>query len=291
MAEGMFSSRTTGLGSYSFDLPNVYQVELVGGVCNLKCPLCPVTLGKAKRKNPFFDVDTLKVMVERGDFDNTFYTELQMYGEPALHPKMKEAVMILKDAGIKVGVSTNGTVWNEGLKYVDFITLSADSVMYRVGRDDEKFSEVVQKILTESEAKIDVQVVEIGDWKEQIERLKETFKGYEDRVLIRTIPDTFGYRKEEISNIDDFCINILTSVSIQSDGDVTVCCFDWGKELVIGNVYEQSLREIWNGERRKELVRRWLTGDLPEKCKYCKYRSPQLLHWRFWVNWSRRGWI
>ena len=288
--QSLVSDRTTGLKTYSFEVPNVYQIELVGGVCNLKCPECPVTKGEVVRRQNFFDVKFIDVMRRRGDFKNTFYVELQMYGEPLLHPKFDMAVKKLKKAGLMVGVSTNGTIWRKGLKHVDFITLSADSVQYRIGRNEEAFSDVLKRILEETEAKVDVQVIEINDWQEQVRKLKKMFKGYEDRVLIRTVPDCFGVKVRKTAH-QDFCVNVLTSVSIHSDGDVVPCCFAWEKELVIGNIYEQSLAEIWQGERRKKLLKGWFSGKIPKKCENCKFRSPQLLHWRFWINWTRRRWF
>lgn len=290
MCMEVFSDRTSGLESYSFQIPNVYQIELVGGRCNLKCTECPVAKGEVKRRQIFFDVEYLEVMVERGDFKNTFYVELQMYGEPLLHPQFDDAVQILKKRGVKVGVSTNGTIWKEGLRDVDFITLSADSILYRQGRNDEKFNEVMLKILNESKAKVDVQVIELGDWQEQVQRLMKILEGYEDKVLVRTVPDSFGAHISKDGS-EDICVNIFLSVSIHSDGDVVPCCFEWSKELVIGNIYEQSLEEIWQGEKRARLVAKWLCNNVPNRCRTCKFRSPQLLHWRFWVNWTRRGWL
>ena len=286
----LFSQLTTKLETYSFkDKGIIYQVELVGGICNLKCKLCPVTKGEAKRKENYFKVDFLEKMYRRGDFDNTFYTELQMYGEPLLHPKFDEAVRLLKSFGLKVGVSTNGTVWREGLKKVDFITLSSDSILYRKGRDEEIFSKVFEKILKETEAKIDIQVVEVEDWKKQIKKLEEKVSNYKEKVLIRTVPDCFV--EEEKTQYQDFCMNPHLSVSIHSDGDVVPCCFEWGKQLVIGNIYKSSLEEIWNGKRRKFLIKNWIEGNLPKKCKFCKFRSPILLHYRFWINWGRKSWL
>src|SRR5208282_3672047 len=33
---------------------------------------------------------------------------------------------------------------------------------------------------------------------------------------------------------------------IHSDLNVSVCCVDWNKKLVVGNLREQTLKEIWN---------------------------------------------
>ena len=54
------------------------------------------------------------------------------------------------------------------------------------------------------------------------------------------------------------------------EGDVTPCCnyFD-GRELKLGNVFQQSGEEIWNGEAYRAFRRRLMSGDLPHKCRIC----------------------
>ena len=54
------------------------------------------------------------------------------------------------------------------------------------------------------------------------------------------------------------------------EGDVTPCCnyFD-SRDLKLGNVFEQSGEEIWNGEPYRAFRRRLMSGDLPERCKIC----------------------
>ena len=60
----------------------------------------------------------------------------------------------------------------------------------------------------------------------------------------------------------------MTYVTV--DGDVTPCCnyYD-SRELKLGNVYEQSGAEIWNGEAYRAFRRKLLAGDLPSKCRTC----------------------
>ena len=55
---------------------------------------------------------------------------------------------------------------------------------------------------------------------------------------------------------------------IEVDGTVKPCCaFLEGGHL--GNLREQSFREIWNGPKYRELRRTVNTPDMPEICKHC----------------------
>jgi radical SAM protein with 4Fe4S-binding SPASM domain len=41
---------------------------------------------------------------------------------------------------------------------------------------------------------------------------------------------------------------------IAASGDVYICCLDYNADVVFGNVKHQSIREIWNGKRRAEIL-------------------------------------
>jgi radical SAM protein with 4Fe4S-binding SPASM domain len=60
-------------------------------------------------------------------------------------------------------------------------------------------------------------------------------------------------------------------LAVKSNGDVSVCCVDWSNQLVVGNVNRESLREIWEGPRLKELRDTHLAGrrDKLVACRDC----------------------
>ncbi len=87
---------------------------------------------------------------------------------------------------------------------------------------------------------------------------------YEGRLEVHRAyhPWTLGQR------MDCYWPKSMTYVTV--DGDVTPCCnyYD-ARELKLGNVYEQSGAEIWNGEAYRAFRRKLLAGELPSKCKTC----------------------
>ncbi len=68
--------------------------------------------------------------------------------------------------------------------------------------------------------------------------------------------------------MDCYWPKAMTYVTVE--GDVTPCCnyFD-SREIKLGNVFEQSGDDIWNGEEYREFRKRLLAGDLPSKCRTC----------------------
>ena len=66
---------------------------------------------------------------------------------------------------------------------------------------------------------------------------------------------------------------------IAANGDVTVCCLDTEKQLVIGNIKENTLEEIWDSEKAHDIRLAHITGDLSKYpvCQKCaNLDSPQL---------------
>ncbi len=57
---------------------------------------------------------------------------------------------------------------------------------------------------------------------------------------------------------------------VLADGNVGACvCVDLESEIKVGNVKEQTLDEIWRGEKLREYRSNWVEGNLPEVCKSC----------------------
>jgi radical SAM protein with 4Fe4S-binding SPASM domain len=60
---------------------------------------------------------------------------------------------------------------------------------------------------------------------------------------------------------------------VQANGDVSPCCFApfTGKngEPILGNIFEQSAEEIWQGQKYKAFRRAFLTKQPPQCCEGC----------------------
>ena len=65
-----------------------------------------------------------------------------------------------------------------------------------------------------------------------------------------------------------YCEYPWLSVSIMADGNVVPCTQISNHEIVLGNVKENTLEEIWNGKKYQELRKMHITGKFPKghKC-------------------------
>lgn len=63
---------------------------------------------------------------------------------------------------------------------------------------------------------------------------------------------------------ENFCYLPFVQLLLQPTGAISPCC--WAQDIVLGNVPEERLEEIWNGEKIRSLRREFLSGD-PVTCK------------------------
>ncbi|MDF1798041.1 MAG: radical SAM protein [Planctomycetota bacterium] len=65
-----------------------------------------------------------------------------------------------------------------------------------------------------------------------------------------------------------FCPHVMGYLKVEPDGSAFPCCRG-PRELHLGNVIEDGLEAVWNGEAAQDLRKRMFSGDLPEVCKGC----------------------
>jgi len=295
--------------SFNFnDLPEIYQIEATNA-CQLSCYMCARNL--MKREVGYLDPKLVELMVEREEFKNSYLVELQMYGEPLLHPNLKKIIQILKEeTDVKVGFSTNGLLLKEKLDTIllcDYVTVSLDadnSDTYEKIRGTYSYEHITsaldELLPLKDRPVIDIQLIDLLSNQGQIAKVHKKYGGY-NRVFIRSVPDcniNLFKQNNAYPHSHEICLNPWLSVSVFWDGSVVPCCFwydryeddDKKEEFIYGNLYDTSLREIWQkSENRKKLIKWHLSNTLPERCTHCLVRSPALLHFRMTLNWLKGG--
>ena len=64
--------------------------------------------------------------------------------------------------------------------------------------------------------------------------------------------DTFSRTIDEFHPFD--CWRYRTGLHVMYNSDVICCCMEYSHKNVWGNLKKQSLKEIWNGEKRKDFI-------------------------------------
>ncbi len=290
--------------TFQVEIPEVYQLELTN-CCNLDCSMCIRKDPRVQRPVGFMSTDLVDKMVSRGDFSGSYFVELQMYGEPIISPKLGYFIDKLQEAGLKVGLSTNGTAIKsciEDILKLDYLTISVDTANkedYEVQRLGSSFDKLIgtidMMVKIPKRPIIDLQVINYWGGKDNLPGLVELAKDKGWNVTCRSVSDCFAayqnrlYPREKMSEI---CMNPWLSVSVQYDGDVVPCCFAAGKDIVYGNLNDSDLRTIWNTStvRQALMEEMRLNFNLNHApCKLCYMRSPILFHLTMLMNNFKEG--
>lgn len=275
--------------------------------CNFLCPFCPTghrdMIDETGRfqgvmKLPLFK----KIIDDLHEFEKPIKV-LRMYkdGEPFLNKNLASMIAYAKLSGTVeyIDTTTNGSLMTpERLGPVleaglDKINISVDGMnreQYRkfTGFDFDfgKFVEHV-KWLDANKGNCEVVIKIPGDLINDIQRQEflDTFGDYCDRIFIENfapcwpefdveahtgIKITQGIYQQPIKPTDT-CPYIFYSVSINADGLVSSCFLDWGRKLLIGDMNQQTLREVWHSNKMNALRRQHLEGRRGENpvCSNC----------------------
>ena len=128
---------------------------------------------------------------------------------------------------------------------------------------DKDFRNTILPYLGEGSVEVSLRVVD--NWCGQIRQ--EHLTG--DMILLRPLK----FRSIPCQILLEGTIDVLVN------GDVRFCGCRYGKQgphdsLVIGNIMEKSLSEIWFGDEPKKICEGFLKGELPEPCQECSKYEP-----------------
>jgi radical SAM protein with 4Fe4S-binding SPASM domain len=271
-------------------LPEVYQIE-VSRICNLKCINCPTQFFKRKDETPFIDVSLVEKVVNEGGLAASYFVELQMSGEPLLHPDLAKIIQIIKPTGVKIGMSTNATMFGPKIYHIldslDYITISLNSITnyreihkggYWMNAKDAIEGYLEHRTYYPKKNVIDIQTIELEGWENESALIKEAFGNYD--VNFRHFPNCYlsYFFPEEKYECQDLCLNPWMSASICANGNVTACCISQGDDIILGNVKDQTLEEIWAGDEIKKLREEHQTRTYRPVCARCYMRSTAMFH-------------
>ncbi len=293
------------IGEASY-FPKFFQIETIRA-CNARCTFC--TYEESDKAVPLMS-DTLfnKIADEIRRYSHWIESVcLQRLGEPLIDKKIAERIRRFKQAGIKtVSLSTNASLLNDDKAReileagIDDVSLSIDSIdkekfeKMRVGLD---FNTVLTNIKgffglrdkIRPNAIIRVRGISFFDLerKEDKEELAgwEGFWSYlkkpQDRIYMKSTHN-WGNQKSWSDYIPKKdltyhpCVSLWSTMHINTNGVVPLCCMDYDSRLDMGDVSNQSIVEVWNSEKWNRVRGLHSEGNRNEIkfCRGCKVFDP-----------------
>lgn len=251
-------------------------------LCNFKCKFCPTgnkaLIKTTKRRPGLMDFEMYKKIIDDLCMFEKPIKVLRLYkdGEPLLNPRFSDMVRYAKKSGcaLQVDTTTNASLL-EPEKNLELIEAGLDRIYISLNGLSDKsyreftsykmnFNKLVENIrhFYEHRGNCLVCIKMVGDnlSPEDHNHFFEIFGNISDRIFIEHIapcwpafemtdatPNTsVGIYGQEIKEID-VCPYIFYSLSINSDGKVSLCFLDWSRKLIVGDVKTESIKDVWNG--------------------------------------------
>lgn len=252
------------------EYPLLVDLELAS-ICNLKCPMC-YTITKQFKENvnsTRMEWNLYKKIIDEIAF-KVPAIRLSLRGEATLNKNFVECIRYAKSKGIKeISTLTHGfklnleffeKIVNAG---IDWITISIDGVgeTYNNIRKPLKFEELLDKIKKIKEykdkKKLKKPVIKVqGIWpaiEKNPDEYYNLFKPLVDKVAFNPLID-YLWRDEEVEYVEDFaCPQQYQRLVVGADGLVMKCSNDEENKEVIGNANNETIHQIWHGEKMTKI--------------------------------------
>ncbi len=292
------------------EYPLLVDLELAS-VCNLKCPMCYTITDDFKRKvrKGFMDFALFKKIVDE-IAGKVYALRLSLRGEATLHKDFIRCVEYAKKKGIKE-VSTlthGGTLSLDFFKQlsdskIDWITISIDGVdeQYDKIRKPLKFTDTLKRLQDIKQYKDKNNLVKPiikvqGIWpaiRVNPTKYYETIAPLVDLVAYNPLIDYLRKDSEIVYEENFSCSQLYQRVVVGSDGKVMMCSNDEDGEKIIGNAYEETIYDIWHGDKLnkiRELHNEYDGFKKIDVCRACYYPRKAVADEQAFVG-DREIWI
>jgi len=204
--------------------------------------------------------------------------QLHGYGDPLLDKNMADYVRLLHENGFlsyfscnpaNIDITATRKMFESNLDYIKYSLESvSDTTHKKIRGTASNFSDSYKKILELLALKkeqgyktvIIITMLNLNreDQMEDFRKLQEAFAGKEVYIYLKS-EDQQWYRKDfhgtAAIHWSEICKHPWMSMTIKSDGAAAMCMEDFNNEIVLGNALEESLSDIWNGEKYRQF--RW----------------------------------
>jgi len=281
--------------------PRLMDVELTN-LCNFHCLMCPVGIGTQQRPKGTMSEEIFSRVLDQAA-EHGCHLRFILWGEPTLHPHWLDWMTRVVDRGLNAHFNTNGSRITEddmrrlvdsGVQSMKFSFQGVDQKSYREMRSTDYFEELLGKVQRLYEIRgaapspfIHVSTTITYEGPELVRAFRDRVSAFTDKVTIgRTELGRFDasgaslsaeeralleHMKQEDKLVRKHprCPEIFDKLSVYWDGRVTACCRDFDGVMLLGDIREQTLAEIWRSEKLSA-YRQALARDEYDKFPLCR---------------------
>jgi radical SAM protein with 4Fe4S-binding SPASM domain len=299
-------ARDFGKGKVSF--PVLLQVQTVSA-CNGRCPFCPYTnMAKELPQGKMQWKTYQKIVDECVSFPSLQMFTPMLQNEPLLDKDINKAICYFKerDGGrVPVFIVTNGYLLTPSLSK-QLVESELDHLIISLNAHKKETYEELMPGFRFEKVLANIENLLLSD----LRRTKVTLRFLENQKNKDEIPEALAYwcrrgvctevlsfisnradtvdvsrlrskgsemllsskiKQKVFSYFSNCCILPFYQMNILFNGDVLLCCNDWRRNPILGNVNREKLKDIWEGQIARQIRTKVFHRDYKsiEACKGC----------------------
>jgi radical SAM protein with 4Fe4S-binding SPASM domain len=308
------SKRTDFKAAIPLEIPLILIIETTN-ICNLKCRFCPTTIPShgqyvhAAPRTMSFEEFKFVADMAKCEFQQVKTLQLYNFGEPLICKDICKMIKYAKkiELGKEIRIFTNGALLTpklsleladafsgKGNAIIQFsIEHISDNGYKEVCNANVSYDKLLANIsyfytnLNHDNAYVVCKLINDAVTAEDAEKFKKDFAKCGDDIHVEQLEDktekpmrktgdgitTYDGHKSYVKKV---CINPFYILSVQSDLTVKACTADIFRLNTIGDLHNETLKEIWNSEKLFNLRKQHLLGKTNEICSYCTYFQHQI---------------
>ena len=262
----------------------------ITNICNLDCLFCPKT-DRTKRRLSVEEFDLLTDKL-RGQIKFLYF---HLIGEPFLHPHLPEFIQIARRKGFVPVLTTNGTLLSKSLDVIEALPHKIQiSLHSHEGNAKEHPEEYIRQVMTFAQEAASRGILIVlrlwnqGGYDTTNDYIQDLITQYQPRPCTQRHdgwnltenlyieydrmfewPDA---EREEFEEKEVFCYALRNQIGVLVDGSVVPCCLDHAGDIILGNLFKQSIGEILASPRAKALYDGFTKHEASEElCRKCGY--------------------
>lgn len=277
--------------------------------CNFRCGYCIYSLDKTQRgyisQETYMDFAFYKKCIEQiADFPQKVkMLRFAAIGEPLLHRNIAEMIAYAKERNVaeSLDIVTNASLLNKDLAdrliqaglsklRISLEGLSTEDYQKNCGArvDFDKLVENISYFYQQRQStKVYIKIIDyMVQTDEQKQKFFDIFTPICDEIAIEHITPTIaeidynklteGMKVEKPQNGEQMlatkiCPQPFYMCQINPDGNIVPCC-SMKYPVILGNVHEESVQEIWHGDKYNEFRLKLLNGveSVGKVCQECQ---------------------
>jgi hypothetical protein len=271
------------------EYPKLVFLDL-SSACNATCSMCPTQLNPLRKKqiSPILFEKIASQVAELPGLDWFF---IGVHGEPTLDKRLSDKVKYCRDKGLasKVYITTNGSLLDQR-RSLDLLTAEPGVVIFSIESMHPEVFEKIRRGLSypavmnnlrtfletrdrlAAKTRVGIRFIESAGnstvkedymtyWRPyiDIERKGDFFQF--DRI------HNWGYGDPNVFHGSSACAHI-DALTVMSDGVAVFCCIDHEGVHVIGDANKESVLDIYNGKKARQMRELQISGQR-HKLKMC----------------------